>query len=178
MTPRSASRRGGQWSMVDGRWSQNLRNVGMKFMRVMTLFLALSQFSQAGTALAKPTKDAEKRCDAASTQIESLGCYLDAAATSRAAVRRAFHRDLQRAITRDRDFGAYAHAHGMLGLSLAQRLRISQVAWLKYSDVQCSLEGQSSLGGSGEDIHQAECHYRLNSGRLAELKATHELLNR
>jgi len=43
---------------------------------------------------------------------------------------------------------------------------------------QCSFEGDSSFGGSGTDILDAACHYRLNSQRLSELNAAYELLNR
>ena len=62
--------------------------------------------------------------------------------------------------------------------SLVERLKLSQTAWLQYSDVQCGFEGETSFGGSGTDILNAECRYRMNSNRLKELEAARQLLER
>jgi len=56
-------------------------------------------------------------------------------------------------------------------------LEASQAAWLRYSACQCAFEGGSSFGGSGTDVLEAECHYRL-SLRIAELRAAAKLLRR
>jgi uncharacterized protein YecT (DUF1311 family) len=118
----------------------------------------------------------ERRCDGASTQAETLGCYLAAAAKSRADVDRAFRRNLRTSIKLDRQFNAFARSKGIAGSSLSAQLKASQSAWIRYSQSQCSFEGGSSFGGSGTDILDAACHYRLNSKRSAELKAAGKFL--
>jgi len=119
----------------------------------------------------------QERCTGASTQAETLGCYAAAAAKSRAEVERAFERNLQTARALDREWNAHA-SHHILGSVLRKQLKVSQAAWLSYSQSQCSFEGGSSFGGSGTDILDAACHYRLNSQRLSELNAAYKLLNR
>jgi uncharacterized protein YecT (DUF1311 family) len=57
-------------------------------------------------------------------------------------------------------------------------LEASQAEWLKYSDAQCSFEGETSFGGSGTDILAAQCHDRLNIRRISELNAAYALINR
>ena len=127
---------------------------------------------------AQSTKRLEARCEGASTQVETENCYTAAAERSRAEVERAFERNLRTAAAMDSDFNAYARGRHILGSILAQQLKASQAAWLRYSQSQCSFEGGSSFGGSGTDILEAACHYRLNSQRLLELKAAAQLLNR
>jgi uncharacterized protein YecT (DUF1311 family) len=146
--------------------------------RVVGLFLTLFGFGQAEVASAQIVGRTEKRCSDASSQAETLSCYFDLAATSRAEVQRAFERNLQSAMAQDREFNAYSSAHGMLDASLVKRLRTSQAAWLQYSDAQCGFEGGSSSGGSGEDILDAACHHRMNASRLQELEAARELFER
>ena len=150
----------------------------MKWVRVVGLLLALFGFGQAEIASAQIVGRTEERCGEASSQAETFSCYFDLAVTSRAEVQRGFERNLQSAMAQDREFNAYSSAHGMLRASLAKRLRTSQAAWLQYSDAQCGFEGGSSSGGSGEDILDAACHYRMNSSRLKELEAARELLER
>jgi len=43
---------------------------------------------------------------------------------------------------------------------------------------QCALEGGVAFGGSGTDILEAQCRYRLNVIRLSELQAAIRLLER
>ena len=126
----------------------------------------------------QPTERVEELCEGAATQVETLTCYLDAATKSRADVERAFEQNLRKAIALDRDFNADARLHRAPRSSLAAHLKASQAAWLRYSHWQCSFEGSSSVGGSGTDILEAACHYRLYSQRLSELRAAGQLLNR
>ncbi|HEY1606520.1 MAG TPA: lysozyme inhibitor LprI family protein [Allosphingosinicella sp.] len=112
------------------------------------------------------------------TEVEREICYRAAAARSRGEVERAFERNLRTATALDREWNAFAQAHRIRGSSLAGQLKASQAAWLSYSQSQCSFEGGTSRGGSGTDILEAACHYRLNSHRLSELQEDRKLLNR
>jgi uncharacterized protein YecT (DUF1311 family) len=156
----------------------------VRLVRVSSLFLALFAFSHAelASAQAVPRAEASSRpegqCDRASSQAETFSCYFELAATSRAEVQRAFDRSLESAIARDRELKAYPHARDMPSASLVERLKRSQTAWLQYSDAQCGLEGETSFGGSGTDILNAKCRYRMNSNRLEELEAARQLLER
>ncbi|MBI5941085.1 MAG: DUF1311 domain-containing protein [Caulobacterales bacterium] len=150
---------------------------GMKLSYLATLVLALSVLGPAKASRAFPTPAVDEVCASASSQVETLSCFLELAAASSVEVRRAFNQVLQSTSAPDSDFKGDAPVLGERGSS-ARHLRGSQVAWLNYSDAQCSFEGGTSNGGSGEDILEAECHYRLNLRRLAELQSAKELLNR
>lgn len=156
----------------------------MRLVRVSGLFLALLAFSYAefASAQAVPRTEAssrpEGRCDQESSQAKTFSCYFELAATSRAEVQRAFDRSLESAMARDREFNAYPRAQGMPSASLAERLKLSQTAWLQYADAQCGLEGETSFGGSGTDILDAACRYRMNSNRLKELEAARQRVER
>jgi len=137
--------------------------------RVIVVFVALFELGLAGPLYAQPSKPTEQQCGGAATRAETLSCYLRAAARSRAEVDRAFERDVQRANALD---------HAASGSSLENGLRASQAEWIRYSNAQCSFEGQSSFGGSGTDILVAACQDRLNSARSSELNSARALLNR
>jgi|SRR5579884_32710 len=119
----------------------------------------------------------EETCDSArsGTQAETLSCYTAAAAKARSEVQRALRENLRVASSLDRDTSRWDRGTDS---SSAERLKSSQSAWLKYVDAQCSYEGQSSAGGSGEDILRARCLYRANRMRAAELKAARQLYAR
>ncbi len=119
-----------------------------------------------------------EQCKDTATQAETLSCLVAATARSHAALQRIYERDLRKALDLDSKFSAFAKDHHAVGSSLADHLRASQKAWLRYSQAQCALEGGSSFGGSGTDILEANCHYRHNSQRIAELNAAYVLLNR
>jgi len=113
------------------------------------------------------------------TQVETLNCYIAAAARSHSEVQRLYRRDMQTALALDKEIAAFAKAHHMpASPSPAKWLQSSQLAWIRYSRSQCAFEGGTSVGGSGTDILDAECHQRLNSKRIAELNAAYDLLNR
>ena len=118
------------------------------------------------------------RCGGAASQVAALGCFLAAAARSRADVEHAYQRDLRAAIRLDRAFDAFARRRRMPAASLAAQLRASQAAWLTYARSQCGFEGGSSFGGSGTDLLEAACRDRLNRQRLAELEKAAGLLKR
>lgn len=113
-------------------------------------------------------------CQGAATQLDAYGCYLDAAGQARVEVERAFAASLRTATRLDAD----ARRHHMRGSKLAAQLRASQAAWLRHSRAQCAFEGATSFGGSGTDVLEAACRYRLNTSRLSDLKAADGLLNR
>lgn len=123
------------------------------------------------------TEGSEQRCDGASPQAAVLGCYLALAARSQTAVRRTFEQSLQTAEAHDEATSAYARHHASDSSSFEQ-LKASQAAWLKYSASQCAFERASSFGGSGTDILEAECRYRINAARLRELTTATALFNR
>lgn len=125
-----------------------------------------------------PADRVEQRCHNASPHAAMLSCYLASVATSQTLVQRAFVQNLRSAEDVDSQFNADAQLHNRSGSSLAGQLRTSQAAWLRYAASQCAFEGASSFGGSGTDILEAECRYRMNVARLRELKAATELLTR
>jgi uncharacterized protein YecT (DUF1311 family) len=144
---------------------------------VLAVSLALVAMPSLGrTAELPPQQPAHLAdpCEGAPTQLDAYGCYRDSADKSRAEVERAFERSLRTATRLDAD----ARRRHMPRSMLAAQLRASQAAWRSYSKAQCALEGGASFGGSGTDVLEAACRYRLNAQRLAELKAADELLKR
>lgn len=129
---------------------------------------------------AQPPHSIEAQCDSprSGTQAETLSCYTPAAARLRSEVQRAFQRNLRTATFPDNGSNGFARRRRIAASSLVERLKGSQAAWIKYVDAQCSYEGQSSLGGSGQDILRAKCLYRANRTRLFELDTARQLFAR
>ena len=49
------------------------------------------------------------------------------------------------------------------------RLIASEVAWIKYRDTECELQGTSMLGGTGEGLVIADCQYSMTAKRAKDL---------
>lgn len=120
----------------------------------------------------------KERCDGLAPQVRVLGCFLDAAKKSRLHVDRAFNRALRAAVALEKEQNAFARPRKLPTAVLVRDLKAAQAAWLSYSMSQCALEGGVAFGGSGTDILEAQCRYRLNVIRLSELQAAIRLLER
>jgi uncharacterized protein YecT (DUF1311 family) len=146
---------------------------------ILAASLAVGASMPPGRAASAPQASAlvQAPCEEAGTHWELESCVLAAAAKSGAEVDRGFERTLRSAETFDKEFNASDAARSG-SYSLAASLRTSQAAWLSHAEAQCALEGGTSGGGSGNDILEAECRYRLTAQRLAELAETDRLLNR
>jgi len=93
-------------------------------------------------------------------------------------VDRAFNRALQAAVALEKEQNAFARPRKLPIAVLVRDLKAAQAAWLSYSMSQCALEGGVAFGGSGTDILEARCRYRMNVIRLSELRAAIRLLER
>ncbi|MDT8760111.1 DUF1311 domain-containing protein [Sphingomonas psychrotolerans] len=118
----------------------------------------------------------KERCDGLAPQVRVLGCFVDAAKTSRLEVDRTLNRALQAAAALENPYNAFARSRSLPNADLVRDLKAAQTAWLSYSMSQCALEGGVAFGGSGTDILEAQCRYRLNVIRLSELRAAIRLL--
>lgn len=49
------------------------------------------------------------------------------------------------------------------------RLLASEVAWIKYRDTDCDLQGISMLGGTGEGLVTIGCQYSMTTKRVKDL---------
>ena len=58
-----------------------------------------------------------------------------------------------------------------------KRLDASQAAWEKFRDAECVLEGVEMLGGSGENVTEAQCEADLSRARAAQLQQLSVTLN-
>ncbi len=114
------------------------------------------------------------QCDNEPTQAATFGCYTKLAGQLRNEIESAFRQRLAEASTADADARSSDHD----GPHLAEGVRLSQVAWDNYVDAECGFEGQTSFGGSGDDILQMACRARLDMQRLTDLNAAHHLLQR
>ena len=52
---------------------------------------------------------------------------------------------------------------------ILDRLVASERAWIAYRDADCSLEGASMLGGTGESLTIVDCHYTMTKRRVQAL---------
>jgi uncharacterized protein YecT (DUF1311 family) len=120
----------------------------------------------------------QAQCEAASPEAAKFPCYIKAAERANREVDRALMQNLRSAARLDAEFNRFARRHRIPGSTLARQLRSSQEAWTQYSRSECAFEGGSSFGGSGTDVLEAACHYRLGAARLAELDAAARLLSR
>ncbi len=146
----------------------------MRLARTMILLVILAAPMLPIHAAAQSAWISVQQCESANTHSEEIDCYVEAAAKSRAEVRRTFETTLRDVMNLERQLGDLTRNNGR---SLEQWLRTSQSAWLKYSEAQCHVEGQSaSMGGSGTDEDDADCRLRLDTSRLAELRATLKLI--
>jgi uncharacterized protein YecT (DUF1311 family) len=121
------------------------------------------------------------KCEQLSPNAAVTDCYERAAAESRAKVNKAFAEVLRSAQRADADVAKFErteHVRIAGRSALVNFLKGSQAAWLKYSNEQCALEGETSRDGSGTGSLNAQCHYRLNVRRLADLKTALELIER
>jgi uncharacterized protein YecT (DUF1311 family) len=51
-----------------------------------------------------------------------------------------------------------------------RRLRVSQKAWLRFRDAQCSLDASEMLFGTGEGLIYSGCLYRMTVERIQALQ--------
>ena len=148
---------------------------------IAIVVLAWSAFALAEPPRKPSAERTAEHCDDG-TQVEAEECFASAAVKSRGEVDREFERDLRNAAAFDASVRAdpVMASHPMVGfgLSLTEDLKVSQAAWVKYSNAQCMFEGRTSLGGSGTDILKAACHNRQNLSRLTELRAADKLARR
>ena len=150
--------------------------------RLCTLALAgscvMSCAHQPETITQNPSAEPPGCRDLASG-AEIYGCEFEAATRARAQVDAEFERVLASAEAADVEYRAVMAEQGAdtrEGQGLADYLRGSQAAWIEYSDRQCSLEGETSRGGSGTYSLNSLCHYRMNLQRLSELQAALRLI--
>jgi uncharacterized protein YecT (DUF1311 family) len=141
------------------------------FRRAAILALPLFLVSTESDAAGRPTGS---QCDNEPTEAATFGCYAKAEKQLRGKVENVFRQRLTDATIADAD-ARKAHVDGP---QLAEGMRLAQAAWEKYVDAECGFEGQTSFGGSGDDILRMECRVRLGAQRLAVLNAAHRLLER
>jgi uncharacterized protein YecT (DUF1311 family) len=152
------------------------------------LTIALLAISASATAASGSQSSAQiidrvtERCEDVSIQAETLGCFLAAAATSRAEMQQTYRRNLRSAMFLERKYNSFIKSQTNLKSvlprsTLVRQLQASQKAWLMYSRAECGFQGETFFGGSGQDITDAECQFHLNLKRVDELNAAYKLLN-
>ena len=115
------------------------------------------------------TAPASTNCDAAQSNVEMKECAARELADVDAALNRQYAQTLAKMRSVDEGYPKTADERP----GFAATLLASQRAWLTFRDAQCTIEGYSMRGGSGEGLVVARCKAAMTAERtkaLAKLK--------
>jgi uncharacterized protein YecT (DUF1311 family) len=108
---------------------------------------------------------ASTNCEAAPSNVEMKECAARELANVDAALNRQYTQTLAKMRTVDKGYPKTADNRP----GFAATLLASQRAWLTFRDAQCTIEGYSMRGGTGEGLVVATCKAAMTAERTKAL---------
>ncbi len=108
---------------------------------------------------------ASTNCDAAQSNVEMKECAARELAHVDAALNRQYNQTLAKMRNVDKGYPITADKRP----GFAATLLASQRAWLTFRDAQCTIEGYSMRGGTGEGLVVATCKAAMTAERTKAL---------